>query len=232
MRKYILPLLGLYLDFICINAAIGLAVYFVGLANEELIGTPPPWGAQMLASLLVLSVLRLLHFSIGEWLLAYAVAEREADIVNRQWPNLVLGTIGLLSGLKEAVRWTLPGDGMPFLFMVDETPAKVAAVFTFGLLYIAGGAMLLRFAPGAKLFNGILLTFGAVMMAVNLLFFRDAMVAAQVERRLSQGLAPDIEAAEAVVSMAPVYGGVVFALLYLLLYFCRARRVRYLSPNH
>ena len=224
MRKYILPLLGLYLDFICIDAVVGLAAYFSGEAIERLIGMPLSWAAQASASLLVLILLRLLNLSAGEWLLAYALAERQSGIRLRQWPNLVLGTMLLLSGLKEVVRWTAPGGGIPLLFLVEDTPIKVFFLTLFGALYIWSGVTLLRFDSGAKLLNAALLVLGAAIMAGNLLFFREAMVAAQLNRRLNQGLPADPQAAESVVAYSPLYGAVVFGVLAVILYFCRERK--------
>lgn len=224
MRKYILPLLGLYLDFICIDTVVGLATYFFGEGIERLLGMPVSWAAQASASLVVLIVLRLLNLSVGEWLLAYAVAERQSGVRLRQWPNLFLGTVGLLSGLKEIVRWTVPGDGIPLLFLVEDTPVKVLVLAPFGALYIISGVMLLRFQPSAKLFNAALLGLGAVIMAGNLLFFRDAMIAAQLNRRINQGLPADPQAAESVVAYAPLYGVVSFGVLAVVLYFCRGRK--------
>lgn len=224
MSKYIVPLLGLYLDYICIDAVVGLLTYFFGEAIERLIGMPISWAAQASASLLVLILLRLFNLSVGEWLLAYAVAERQSAVRLRQWPNLWLGTIALLSGLKEMVRWTAPGDGMPFLLLVEDTPAKALVLTLYGALYVCAGVLLLRFWPGAKLFTGALLALGAVVMAGNLLFFREAMVFAQLTRRLNQGLPADPQEAESVVAYAPVYGAAVFAVLVAILYFCRERK--------
>jgi hypothetical protein len=224
MRKYILPLLALYLDFILIDAVVGLVTYFLGEAIETLIGMPVSWAAQASASLLVLILLRLLNLSVGELLLAYAVAERQSGVRLRQWPNLFLGTAMLLSGLKEVVRWSAPGDGMPLLFLVEDTPVKVLVLMLFGALYILSGVMLLRFDPGAKIVNSALLALGAAIMAGNLLFFREAMVAAQLNRRLNQGLAADPQAAESVVAYAPLYGAVFFGALAAILYLCRERK--------
>lgn len=225
MRKYILPLLSIYLDFIWVNTLVGLAMHFFGAAVEALLGGPLSWPGSVAVSLVVVSILRLLNVSAGDWLLEHAIAERQAGSGLRQWPNLLMGTIGFLSGCKEAVRWTLPGDGMPMMFLVEETPVKLVVIFVYGLLYVLAGAMLLRFARGAKLFNFVLLGLGVVVIAVNLLFFREAMVNAQLLRRANLGLPVDQAAAEAVVSTMPLYGGIFFALLFLLIYLSRERRV-------
>lgn len=224
MRKYILPGLGLYLDFIVIDAGMGLAAFFLATAIEGWTGMPVTWPMQISASLLGVVLLRYLDRSIGEWLLAHAMAERAAGVTTRQWPNLVMGTIGVLSGLKEMVRWTAPGDQMPFLFMVEETPLKIFAITTYGAAFVLGGVLLLRFAPGARLFNAVLIALGAAMLAINLAFYHDAMVAAQITRRINQGLPVDPAAAEAVVASAPLYSFGLFALLFVLVYLCREGR--------
>lgn len=223
MRKYILPLLSLYLDFLVVDTVVGLFIYLSPFFIENLFGGPLSWPAQISISLLLLIIERFLKVSLGDYLLSYAIAERNAGVALRQWPNLVLGTLGFLSGVKEIVRWTLPGDGMPFLFMVEETPFKLAMLMAKGALVVLSGIMLLRFLPGARLLNAALFAFGVAMTTINLLWFRDEMVAAQVNRRLRQGLPADLESAQAVVSTVPIYGGIFFVLLFVLLYFCRER---------
>lgn len=120
-------------------------------------------------------------------------------------------------------RWAAPGEQIPFLFMVEETPFKIVALCIHGALYVLGGVMVLRFAPGARLYNAVLLVFGTAMMTINLVFYRDAMIEAQMVRRLNQGLPVDPEAAEAVVSWAPVAGGAMILLMAVLLWLSRER---------
>ena len=84
MRKYILPLLSLYLDFIWINASVTLARYLLGSLIEGVFGGSVPWAADILVSLLLLTVLRLLNLSVGEWLLAYAREGSE----RRDWSSV------------------------------------------------------------------------------------------------------------------------------------------------
>jgi hypothetical protein len=50
------------------------------------------------------------------------------------------------------------------------------------------------------------------------------MVAAQITRRINQGLPVDPAAAEAVVASAPLYSFGLFALLFVLVYLCREGR--------
>lgn len=223
MRKYGIPLLSLFLDFLWINTVVGLAVYLLPTLTEAAFGGPVPWSAQIVISLVLLSIGRVLNLSLGEYLLSNAVAEWKAGGRLRQWPNLLLGTIGFLSGLKELVRWTEPGSGIPFLFMVDETPLKIGVLVVYGALYGLGGILLLRFAAGAKLFTGALLAVGSVVMAINILFYHDAMVTAIITRNENQGREITMEAAERAVALSP-YGFVLLGVMAAVLYFCRERR--------
>ncbi|MER9518451.1 hypothetical protein NKI44_14010 [Mesorhizobium sp. M0614] len=223
MRKYGIPLLSLFLDFLWINTVVGLAIYLLPTLAETAFDVPVPWSAQIVISLVLLSIGRLLDLSVGEYLLSNAVTEWEAGGRLRQWPNLLLGTAGFLSGLKELERWTAPGSGVPFLFMVEETPLKIGVLMIYGALYGLGGILLLRFAAGAKLFNAALLAVGAVAMAVNILFFHDAMVTAIITRNENQGREITLEAAERAVALSP-YGFVLLGVMAAVLYFCRERR--------
>lgn len=223
MRKSVLPLLSLYLDFIWINALVGLADHVLPWLSRALFGQPLPWAASIAVSLLLLGIGRMLGVSVGGWLLSWAADERDAGVTLRQWPNLVLGTLAFLSGLKEMVRWVEPGDGLPFLLMVEETPLKIAALMLFGAAVALAGAMLLRFAPGAKLFNAALLAFGAAAFAVNMLFSREAMVAAAMTRRTNQGLPATLEQAEGVVSFTLYAAIALIVVCCVLLSLCRER---------
>lgn len=224
MRKNFLSLLAFYLDFLCADAAITLAYYFVGAAVENIIGFPLDWGWQVGIALTLAALLHGFGLSVGERLLAYAVAEREAGVTLRQWPNLVLGTLGLLSGLKELVRWTAPGTGMPFFLLVEETPFKIAAVTLFGASFGLGGIMLLTFWPRAKLFNAVFYGLGLVGAPLNYLFAYEATVAAQMTRKGNQGLPQTREQAEAIVNMSPWFGLAFVGAMLIVLYFCRERR--------
>ncbi|MER9233717.1 hypothetical protein NKI56_16705 [Mesorhizobium sp. M0622] len=94
------------------NAAVVLADrLFPGVA-ETVLGQPTSWAARTVFSLILLSLARVANASVGEWLLAYALAEHRTSL--RQWPNLLLGTLGFVSGIWYLLRLTEPGDGMPF----------------------------------------------------------------------------------------------------------------------
>lgn len=223
MRKSVLPLLSLYLDFIWINALVGLADHVLPWLSQALFGQSLPWAASIAVSLLLLGIGRMLGVSVGGWLLSWAADEREAGVTLRQWPNLVLGTLAFLSGLKEMVRWVEPGNGLPFLLMVEETPLKIAALMLFGAAVALAGIMLLRFMRGARLVNSLLIGFAMAAFAVNMLFSREAMVTAAMTRRANQGLPATLEQAEGVVSFTLYAAIALLAVCCVLLFLCRER---------
>ncbi|WP_143747858.1 hypothetical protein [Mesorhizobium temperatum] len=97
MRKYVLLFLSLCIDYVWVNAAVVLADrLFPGVA-ETVLGQPASWAAQQVLSLILLSLVRVANVSVGEWLLSYAQTEQPAG--QRQWANLLLGTLGVLSGI-------------------------------------------------------------------------------------------------------------------------------------
>ncbi|MER8429334.1 hypothetical protein [Mesorhizobium caraganae] len=222
MRKFTLPFLGLILDFFWIDAAVGLIdQLFPGIA-ATILGQSMSWSARIVVSLALLSLARLANLSVGDWLLHYALTEREAGVSLRQWPNLLLGTIGFLSAIWQLVQLTQPSNGMPFLFMVEDTPLKMLALALHAAFHGWGGAMLLRFAHRARLFNAVLFSATLPLTAINYLFFRDAMVAAMMVRP-TYGPLRSADQAERIVAFSPIYAVVLVAMLLAILYFCRER---------
>lgn len=223
MRKYVLAFFSLCIDYVWINAAVVLADrLFPGVA-ETLLGQPMSWAARQVLSLILLSVARLTNASLGEWLLSYALAEQPEG--QRQWANLLLGTLGFMSGIWYLLRLTEPGDGMPFLFMVEDTPPKIGAVALYSALYGWCGAMLLRFEPRAKLYNALLFASVLPLTAINLIFSHDALIASMVARAASQGRSFPVEKAEVYARVSPYYAILLVAVMLAILYFCRERPV-------
>lgn len=224
MRKYVLRLLPLYLDFIWVWTVIGLVDYLSEGLIGGIFGDENAALGGAVVSLLIAVVLAVINLSIGERLLHYAKWEDERGVKVRQWPNLLLGTILFLSGLKEIVRWIEPGTGIPAFFLVEETPLKIAVLTLFGVANLVGGVMLLGFHRGAKLFNAILLAVATVSGLASYIFFRAEMIAALVARRDNHGLPMDAERAETYISAGPVFFLTFTLLMAALLYFCRERQ--------
>ncbi|WP_217578345.1 hypothetical protein [Mesorhizobium sp. GbtcB19] len=218
MRK--LLFVSLCLDFVWVNAAVVLVVrLFPGIA-ETVLGQPTSWAARQVLSLILLSLMRVANASIGEWLLAYARTEPPG---RRQWANLLLGTLGFGSGIWYLLQLTEPGDTTPFLFMVENTPLKLAAVAVFSACYSWCGAMLLRFEPRAKFYNVLLFVSIIPLTAINVIFSRDAMIATMVARAASKGRSFPVEKAEAYVRVSLYFTVLLIAIMLTLLYFCRER---------
>ena len=223
MRKYALRLLPVYLDFIWVWALVGLVDYLGRGLLSRYLGPDQVWLAGAVVSLIIAVVLAVANLSVGERLLAYAKREDESGSKARQWPNLLLGTILFLSGLKEIVRWTEPGTGMPAFFLVEETPLKVAVLMLYGAANLIGAVMLLGFWRGAKLFNFVLLAIATVAGLASYVFYRAEMIAALMTRRQNQGLPMDAERAETYVNAGPAFFLGTMVVFAAILYFCRER---------
>ncbi|UVK42689.1 hypothetical protein BPNPMPFG_004392 [Mesorhizobium sp. AR07] len=221
MRKYVLRFLSLCIDYVWINAAVVLVDrLFPGVA-ETVLGQPMSWAARQVLSLILLCVLRFANASLGEWLLAYALAEQPAG--QRQWANLLLGTLGFISGIWYLLRLTEPGDGTPFLLMVEHTPLKTAAVALYSALCSWCGVMLLRFQPKAKRYNALLFASALPVTVINVAFSRDALIASIIARAASQGRSLPVEKAEVYARGSVYYAIVLIAVMLVILYFCRER---------
>ncbi|MGX9576409.1 hypothetical protein [Mesorhizobium sp. f-mel] len=221
LRKYVLLFLGLCIDFVWINAAVVLADrLFPGVA-EAIIGQPTSWAALTVLTLGLLSLARVANASVGEWLLSYALAEQAARA--RQWANLLLGTLGFVSGIWYLLRLTEPSDGMPFLFMVEDTPMKIAAVALHSTLYSWCGVMLLRLEPRAKLYNALLFASTLPLAAINQMFSHDALLASIMARANSQGRPFTMEKAELYARLSIYYAILLVVVMLAILYFCRER---------
>lgn len=218
MRKYVLAFFSLCIDYVWINAAIVLANR-LGVA-EIVLGQPLSWAARALLTLILLSVARLANASLGEWLLSYAATEQPAL---RQWPNILLGTLSFVSGIWYLLNLTELGEGMPFLFMVEQTPLKIAAVALYSGLYSWCGVMLLRFEPKAKLYNALLLASTLPLTAINQLFSHDALIASMIARASREGRSFPLEKAEVYARVSIYWAILVVVVMLAILYFCRER---------
>ncbi|WP_136617919.1 MULTISPECIES: hypothetical protein [Mesorhizobium] len=221
MRKYVLPLLGLYLDFVWINAIVVLADrLFPGIA-ETFLGQPMPVRAQTALSLILIGLARLTNASLGQRLLSYAWSEQPAG--QRQWPNLLLGTAGFVSGIGQLKRLTGSGDVVPFLSMFEDTPLMIAAFALYAALYGWCGVALLRFAPGAKLFGALIFASSVLLAGIDFLFSRDVLIARMMMREASKGRPIPLERAEFFLSLSLLYTLVFSGILLVILLFCRER---------
>lgn len=218
MRKYGLLLLGFLLDVALAGTLVKLAAPFA----ERVLDIPLPAIWQVFIVLALVLAAAMLDSSPGSWLLAPATVEREAGVTARQWPNLVLGTLGIL-GVASAAIDPAKTLAAPFLLMVEPTPLKLAVVALYHATLGWGGIMLLRFMAGARLVNLILFVFGVIVGIVNYLFSRDAMVAMIQASGRDRGAPPSLEDAERYVSYGALYGIGLGVIMLAVLWLCRER---------
>ncbi|MER8829653.1 hypothetical protein NKH73_22775 [Mesorhizobium sp. M0938] len=221
MRKYVLRFLSLCIDYLWVNAAVVLADQLFPSVAEAVLGQPASWAARQVLSLVLLSLVRVANASVGEWLLSYAQTEQPAG--QRQWANLLLGTLGVLSGIWYLLHLTEPDDGMPFLFMVEDTPLKTAVIALYSALYSWCGVMLLRFEPKAKLRNALLFASVLPLTAINVIFSHDELIGSMVARAARQGRSFPVEKAEVYARVSVYYAILLVAVMLAILYFCRER---------
>lgn len=217
MRRYVLPLLSLYLDFILVNAFVTLGSFFLGRAWGYVAGDGTPWYAEVGISILLVGLARGLGLSAGDRLLAPARDMAEDEARPRLWPNLVLGTFLLLEGLKQMVRWSQLDAVMPVFGLAETSPLKAALLIAMGALYVAAGALVLRFAPRARLATLATLAVSALSLALSWRLLPDAIARVQAARRELQGLPLREGEVEAMQAMLPwlAVGGLVLILLLL-----------------
>jgi hypothetical protein len=228
LRKYVLPFLSFCLDYAWVNAAVVVADRLFPGVGEAVLGQPTTWAARQLVSVILVALVRLANASVGEWLLSYPLNEQPEG--QRQWANLLLGTLGVLSGIWFMLRLAEGDDGTPFLFMVEQTPLKNAATALYGAVYGWCGAMLLRFAPRAKFYNALLLISVLLLSAINWMFSHDALVASMVARAARDGRIYPIERAEHYAGVGIYYAIGLIAVMLAILYFCRERPASQRAP--
>ena len=80
MRRTLISLLALYIDFIVIGTFMALGNYFIGLALGYVAGVGLAWYGEIAAAAGLTALARLLGLSLGQALLDYALEETEADL--------------------------------------------------------------------------------------------------------------------------------------------------------
>lgn len=221
MRKYVLAFFSLCIDYVWINAAVALVERLFPDVVATILGQPTSWAVRQLGTLVLLSLLRVANASLGEWMTSYALAERPAG--QRQWPNLLLGTLGFVSAISYLFRFIEDGNGMPFMLMVEDTPLKIGAVALYSALFCWGGIMLVRFAPAAKLYNALMAISAVPLAALNQMFSHDALVASIIAGASNRGHPMTLEKAEVYARLSIYFSILVCAVVLACLYFCRER---------
>ena len=211
MRRTLISLLALYIDFIVIGTFMALGNYFIGLALGYVAGVGLAWYGEIAAAAGLTALARLLGLSLGQALLDYALEEAEADSPRWLWPNLVVGTFLILDGLKMMVRWSQFDVAIPVFGMIETTPLKAVVLVAMGAVSFFAGAMVLAFVPKARLAAAGSIALSTVSLFASWPVLGEAIARVQAARREAQGLHLREGEIDAMQSLLPVIslGGLV-----------------------
>lgn len=223
MRRTLIRLLALYLDFIVIGTFVALGNYVAGLVAGYMPGIGNDWYVEIGVSAGLTALARMLGLSLGEALLGYALDEADSETRRRLWPNLVLGTFLMLDGLKLIVRWSQLDVAVPVFGMVETTALKVVVLIAMGLVSVIAGAMLLAFLPKSRIAATGSLALSALSLAISWPVLDQAIGRVQVARREAQGLPIREGEIESMQAMLPFLSAGMLAVFVVLLLLSRER---------
>jgi hypothetical protein len=224
MRRTLVRLLTLYIDFIVIGTFVALGNYVAGIALGYVSGIGSDWYAEIGIAAALTALARALGLSMGEALLGHALDEIDSGAPRRLWPNLVLGTFLILDGLKMMIRWSQLDVVIPVFGMIDTTALKVIILIAMGIFSFVAGAMVLAFMPRARLAATGSLALSALSLAASWPVLGEAIAQVQVARREAQGLPLREGEIEAVQSLLPAVSAGILAVAIILLLLCRERQ--------
>ncbi len=223
MRRTLIRLLALYIDFIVIGTFVSLGNYVAGLALGYIPGVGQDWYAEIGVSAGLTALARALGLSMGQALLGYALDEVDSGSPRRLWPNLILGTFLMLDGLKMMVRWSLLYGAIPFFGMIETSPLKVVILIAMGLVSVVAGAMLLAFLHRARLAAAVSLGLSALSLAISWPVLREAIGRVHVARREAQGLPIREGEIESMQALLPFFSIGMLVVTEIVLLLCRER---------
>lgn len=223
MRRTLIRLLALYIDFIVIGTFVTLGNYAFGVAMGYIPGIGNHWYVEIGVSAGLTALARMLGLSLGEALLEYALDEADFQRRGRLWPNLVLGTFLMLDGLKLMVRWSQLDVAVPVFGLVETTTLKVIILVAMGLVSVVAGAMLLAFQPMSRLAAAGSLALSALSLAMSWPVLEEAIERVQVARREAQGLPIREGEIESMQAMLPFLSVGLLAVGIVLLLLSRQR---------
>ena len=224
MRRTLVRLLALYIDFIVIGTFVALGNYVAGIALGYVSGIGSDWYAEIGIAAALTALARALGLSMGEALLGHAIDEIDSGAPHRLWPNLVLGTFLILDGLKMMIRWSQLDVVIPVFGMIDTTALKVIILIAMGIFSFVAGAMVLAFMPRARLAAAGSLALSALSLAASWPVLGEAIAQVQVARRQAQGLPLREGEIEVVQSLLPAVSAGILAMAIILLLLCRERQ--------
>lgn len=188
MRRTLIRLLALYIDFIVIGTFVTFGNYAFGVAMGYIPGIGNNWYVEIGVSAGLTAIARIIGLSPGEALLDYALDEADSETRRRLWPNLVLGTFLMLDGLKLMVRWSQLDVAVPVFGMVETTALKVIVLVGMGAVSLIAGAMLLAFQLRSRIAAAGSLALSALSLVVSWPVLDEAIGRVQVARRQAQGI--------------------------------------------
>jgi hypothetical protein len=223
MRRTLVRLLALYIDFIVIGTFVTLGNYVAGIAVGYVSGAGSDWYVEIGVSAALTALARALGLSMGEALLDYALEEVDAGSSRRLWPNLVLGTFLMLDGLKMMVRWSLLDAVIPVFALTETTAVKVIILIAMGIISLVAGAVLLAFLPRARLTAAASLGLSSLSLAISWPVLDEAIGRVQVARRDAQGLPIREGEVESMQALLPFASAGMLAIAIIVLLLCRER---------
>jgi len=222
-RQRLIDPLSIYVDFILVNALVAVANFAVGKGLGYLGGVGMAYFIEMGVSGALVGLARLLGLSVGRPLLSHARTEIDRLPRRRLWPNLLLGPLLMVDGLKQAVRWTQLDATLPVLGMLDTTLLKVAVSLTMGSLSVCAGVMLLAFMPQAKRVALASIAASAASLLLSWSILPEGIRQATLARRAYQGIPVKEGEVEFLQTATPYATAASLILLLALLYFCRTQ---------
>lgn len=223
MRRTLVRLLALYIDFIVIGTFVTLGNYAFGVAMGYIPGIGNNWYVEIGVSAGLTALARMLGLSLGEALLDYALEQADSERRGRLWPNLVLGTFLMLDGLKLMVRWSQLDVAVPVFGMVETTASKVVVLVAMGAVSVVAGGMLLALRPMSRIAAAGSLALSAVSLAISWSVLDEAIGRIQIARREAQGLPIREGEIESIQTMLPFLSIGVMAVCIVLLLLSREK---------
>ena len=182
-------ILAVYVDFLLFNGIYAPAAWLI-----EAAGGPRP---NVIAHVLVFVVLRaaltrLLNASPGRWALGI-VGGREAvldEAISRReaWWTVLVGTLLVLEGSKNLVRWTQGLPPAPIFGLAIPDELAFVSISTLGALNLVAGLLILRTNMIGAIVGGGVLAVELAGTLVHRTAFQNWAVRAVAARRQLQGL--------------------------------------------
>lgn len=183
-------LLAFYLDFLVFSALLTPTAWVI----ERLGGSAvTPMQGCVLFVLLRVALVRFVGTSPGRWCLGISPDSSTVDvsIANREaWWTMLAGTLLVLEGSKNLVRWTEGLPPQPFLGNGVSDTTALAVLCLLGLLNLVAGVLILRTHAIGSFLGASVVTFETLATLAHRQAFRDWVASSVSARRAIQGIPP------------------------------------------